>query len=379
MTRWIATGYGALELNGEAGFVEGTELVVTPTVPQMPVALTGEPAALWRQLLNGVEEQTLTADERSLLLEFGEHGIAGVAPHAHAIDSLDRPWLVSPLHELLYAIVAKVAADAGIDLVFIKGPMQHRQGLRDREHSGDIDVWVRPADQQRLTAAMYPWGWRPVHGLLAGTSVESHSQTLWPSAWGSSIDVHTRYPGMNLDPELAFEALLAEAETWSFAGTKALVPSRPVSALLRALHDVRPYNSGVDERLAHEAAGTLAKCGEDMVDVASRFNAVGVLQDAFRLAFPAISLAGKDLSIPEEWHRLATANSFERLRLSMRGMPPGTRLRVLSRLIWPDADTMFGISESRNYQAKSRLHARLYWIRDGLREVLPTSKRKRRP
>lgn len=375
MTQWTATSYGALELRGEPGFLEGTDLVVTPTTPHMPVALNGDPAALWRRLVEGLDDQALTTDEFALLLEFQAHGIAGTTPQPHAVNSLDRPWFVSPLHELVYAIIARVGAEAGIDLVFIKGPMQHKQGLRSREHSGDVDVWVRPADQHRLAEAMYPWGWKPIHGLLSGTANASHSQTLWPVSWGCAIDVHTRFPGMNIEPDEAFETLRTESETWSFAGIDALVPSKAVNALLRALHDVRPIQPDTEESLSHDAARSLKNGGDEVLLIASRFKAVGVLQNALREAFPDAQFDQEDLRIPDEWQRLSSQNSLERLQLSMRGMSLFARLRVLRRLLWPDADTMFGISESRNYPARNRLHARLYWWRDGLREALPAKRK----
>ena len=41
--------------------------------------------------------------------------------------------------------VARVAASRGIRCVFTKGPALRLQGLRDREHSGDVDLWCDPA------------------------------------------------------------------------------------------------------------------------------------------------------------------------------------------------------------------------------------------
>ena len=136
--------YGALDLR-EAAFVDAdADCAVTPVLPGEPVILTTAAGELWRKLVaRPVEDSDLGPDDRSLAREFADYGIASSnLAHPHRTTTLGRPWLSSPTHELVYALIATVAADADIPLVFIKGPMQHAQGIREREHSGDVDIWV---------------------------------------------------------------------------------------------------------------------------------------------------------------------------------------------------------------------------------------------
>lgn len=125
MTAWCAVSYGALDLRGTpSGDASGAELAVTPIYPGEPVTLLGAPAALWRRLVDGpVPDEDLTADERELVGEFEEYGIASRGPNAqHAVLRVDPPWLSSPIHELVYALVANIAADQDFAVLFIKGP-----------------------------------------------------------------------------------------------------------------------------------------------------------------------------------------------------------------------------------------------------------------
>ena len=142
------------------------------------MGLAGVPAVLWRKLLDGpVPDAGLNDAEQALIREFAAVGIASDDPlHPARILELRVPWMSSPVHEMVYALVASVARDHGVDAISIKGPMLHRQGLRAREHSGDVDVWADPAHLEVLCGALEAWGWngRTTNGPVSPSTIR------WP-------------------------------------------------------------------------------------------------------------------------------------------------------------------------------------------------------
>lgn len=369
MTRWVAISYGALDCTGVEGFVEGTEIVLLPVIPTGPIAIKGEAAALWVSLIGGREGLSFAPEERSLLEEFREFGIASESPHPYELSSLKKPWFISPLHELVCALVACVAKQNSIDVAFIKGPMQHAQGLREREHSGDVDVWVRHEDRARLATAMERWGWTPVTGLFTGSLV-GHSQTLLPSEWGCSIDVHTRFPGITVSDDDAFQQLLRRSETWEFAGRQSLAPEKSMSAVLRALHDLRPRSG--DSSPTPEtpiALQALHVAGEDTIQVAEELGALGVLGATLKLTFPDIDIDMRDATIPQEWDYLSASTKAKKYWVGLTKLPWRKRPRALFRLIWPNRKSALAYSEAHGRQSKKAIAARFQRIGDGMREI----------
>ena len=183
---WVAVSYGALDMRGWGEPSPDVEIMLLPVHPiDEPIGLRGEPAALWRRLIDGpVNDTDLSESERELVHEYEVVGLASREPnHPARITTLSRPWLSSPLHELVYSLVANVARENCIEAVFIKGPMLHQQGLRKREHSGDVDVWVDPTHIVRLSRSVQQWGWSEHQGLWTGIPT-AHSITVQPRFWG---------------------------------------------------------------------------------------------------------------------------------------------------------------------------------------------------
>jgi hypothetical protein len=59
-----------------------------------------------------------------------------------------------------HALVARVAESLGIRAFFIKGPASVIQGLRLPKLSVDVDVFVAPADIEKLLRGLRERGWR---------------------------------------------------------------------------------------------------------------------------------------------------------------------------------------------------------------------------
>lgn len=338
MPQWFAAGFGALDLASQEGTESAYEIAVTPILPGHPVFLFGEGAAVWRRLMHGEPIDDATG---GIARELEDMGLAvNDAEHPARIAELARPWLTSFTHELVYALLQNVATEAGIDLVFIKGPTLHAQGLRTREHSGDVDCWVRPGDDVRLAEAMRVWGWTPLFLPFTGTTV-THSLTLVAGDWGCAIDVHTSFPGMRVQPQQAFHSLHEAAEPRFFGGVLALTPPVHTHAVLSALHDMRPYNGQApSESHIKNATAVLRTAGRGAMTVVDQFDAGYVLREPLERAFGEESIRFASSLPPADWSmRMEEASSRRHLR-ALRFVPARHRIRALRRLIWPTADTM---------------------------------------
>ncbi|MFN3949665.1 nucleotidyltransferase family protein [Microbacterium sp.] len=239
---WLPLAGGAIDVHDSTAFTPEAELLVVPSEPGEALCLFGPAADLWRRLVAAapLPPSALTGDETALVEEFRAAGLATLGEtHPARITVLRPPVLSSALHELVYALVARVAEAHGIRCVFVKGPALHLQGLRDREHSGDVDVWCDPARIDDLVVALEEWGWRRAADPWRGTTVH-HTVTLAPRSWGCEIDVHRRIPGLVLDDATSFDLVHRDAIPMRFGSVDLLVPDPATHAVLAALHAVRP-------------------------------------------------------------------------------------------------------------------------------------------
>ena len=361
MSSWTAVAYGALDLRGLPREDADAELIAVPVLPSEPIGLVGAPALLWRRLIRGeVPDEALSAGERALVREFAAAGIASdSAEHPARVRRLPSPWLGSPLHELVYALVAGVAGEQGIDLLFIKGPVLHRQGFRDREHSGDVDVWADPDRLFDLARALTRWGWAIQPEIWEGTEV-NHSVTLEPGPWGCEIDLHRRFPGCGLPDGEAFSAMLRMSTEAEFAGRTAKVPDVPSHAVVEALHKLRPvFGAPQSAALAAVAEQALVHAGEPAVDAALRLDAVEALRPALAAAFPDRDL-GEPKPLPLNWRWLGRGSRLGGYFSALRMVPPSRRLAILARMVWPSrevvllSDRLAGAASSRILLARWR-------------------------
>jgi hypothetical protein len=115
-----------------------------------------------------------------------------------------------------------------------------RQGLRDPGHTSvDVDVWVEPRGIDRFAAELAQAGWRVAGESTFARVLEQHSVTYTHQQWPCEIDVHDRYPGFLVTPEVAFEAAWSRRTTVRIAEVDVPAPDRPTSAVIHALHRIR--------------------------------------------------------------------------------------------------------------------------------------------
>ncbi|WP_426763941.1 nucleotidyltransferase family protein [Pseudarthrobacter sp. 1G09] len=138
-----------------------------------------------------------------------------------------------------HALVARVAAELGIRVFFIKGPVSVLQGLRRPKTSGDVDVFVSPKDLESVVGALQEKGWRKRPVDPDSKTFSKHSVTVDHPEWPCCIDVHFRFPGMEAAASDCFETMWANTERAALAGQEIRVPSRPLAILILALHALR--------------------------------------------------------------------------------------------------------------------------------------------
>ncbi len=304
MTSWVAIAYGALDLRGWHENQSEVELMLLSTLPSEPMGLAGSPASLWRRLLEGpVSDAELAADERDLVREFAATGIASDDPnHSARIRRLSEPWLSSPLHEMVYALIASVARDHAIETVFIKGPVLCMQGLRSREHSGDVDVWVEPTRVTDLIRLMEPWGWRDSHDLWERYGL-GHSVTIRPDEWGCEVDIHRRMTGCAMDDGQAFDELKHHVDPQEFAGVAAMVPNMAAHSVVAGLHALRP-EAGLDPVPGSSRAVVrmLRRGGVPALQFAQDIRAVAALRAEIAAVFPGREQVDYEPPLNWEWN-----------------------------------------------------------------------------
>lgn len=138
---------------------------------------------------------------------------------------------------LAHAVVQHLAESAGVDLLHIKGPAL-LPGLRPPSRgSTDVDVLVRPSHLHRLIAALEGAGWSKRTDFATG-SVFAHAANWWHDDWGW-VDVHVHWPGVRLEPEIAYAVWSADAELHPIAHVPCPVPNRTAQLLVLVLHAAR--------------------------------------------------------------------------------------------------------------------------------------------
>lgn len=364
---WVAIASGALDVSASEMFADGADILVLPAEPGEPFCLTGDGARMWRRLVEGPVTPADEA-EREMLDAMTALGIASpVTTHPARVTHVDPPRLSSPLHELTYAVTARVAAARGIPCVFIKGPTLFHQGLRDREHSGDVDVWCPPERWDELAGALLPWGWRRSPDPWHGTPVP-HSITMTPGTWGCEIDVHRRMPGLTLDDSSAFAAVADACLPTRYAGATISVPAPDVHAVLAAINEVRPA-IGVRGRSRDTAAAArgILTAVEGTVDRARELGAVPVLHDELVRAFGPESVDGAGAA-PRDWLWRTRPDTTRAYLAALRAVPLRQRPRVFARVLWPDDEVALASARRAGDLTDDPRRARARRLLRGIRE-----------
>ncbi|MGN8026976.1 nucleotidyltransferase family protein [Microbacterium sp. 22242] len=155
---------------------------------------------------------------------------------------------------LSHAALQRIADEAGVDLLHIKGPATDAALRRGMHRSADADVLVRPAHLDRLTAALLARGWTLYTGFDEGSPFGHAANYAHPS-W-SFADVHRRLPGPRADPGVVFDRLWRDRGVASIAHRPCTVLSPAGQVLVQTLHAARSRGS--------EQSDAWLLCGDEL-------------------------------------------------------------------------------------------------------------------
>lgn len=369
---WTAIAAGVLDVHGLPFFEPAAEIMVLPARPAEALCLTSIGASLWRRLVRDgpLEDHRVTPAERELLTEMEQSAIvARDAGHRARVHRIERPTLSSPFHELVYALVAHVAAQNDIACVFIKGPTLFQQGLRNREHSGDVDLWCAPDRWEHLAEALRAWGWSREPHPWQGAQAH-HTITMKPTGWGCEIDVHRRMPGLTFDDAAAFASLYEHAAPARFAGFDALVPRADAHAVLAALHAVRPEIGRPPLTDAGRAAAVdLLSRAAGSVDMAREMGAVPALLEVLQEVDPHADFSEDALGTPRDWEWRSQPTRARAYWVALRDEPPLVLLHCAMRSIWAPDDVALASARRWGDPTTNALRARFRRLKRGVRDV----------
>jgi hypothetical protein len=138
------------------------------------------------------------------------------------------------------AAVQVVANRVGARLLHIKGDVVD-PSLRSPRAGSDVDIIVRPSDVAPLDRAIRQEGWRLYSSFFYGSPF-GHAQTYVHDAWGY-LDLHRSFPGIRLDPSLAFEVLARDAGSINDVGVECPVPGIDAQTVVVILNAARAEGS----------------------------------------------------------------------------------------------------------------------------------------
>lgn len=275
---------------------------------------------------------------------------------------------VSEARDVLAAVVARMARDAGLDVLLIKGPSLAAHGLRAERAWGDVDILVRPEDTARLrrelaTAGWEAWNETPEYPLIA----LPHAITFVHPRWRTEIDAHTFLPGAYADAATTFERLWTDRASIQLAHQPVLCTGRIGSGLVAALNLARtPTNPRTRDEAVQwrTAVGSWSEADRSaLAALAADCRAADVLASLFDAAgVPAI---GRGALTPQEWDEWRDRVGQEAQRgyiwsTAIRRAPvrakPGLAIRALS---YDREAAMRGASQPRGWGRLRQMGRRL--------------------
>ena len=151
---------------------------------------------------------------------------------------------------LAHAVVQRVAEDAGVSLLHLKGPALLPGLRRAGRPSSDVDVLVRPGQFEALERELEGHGWTPYSHLDSGSAF-GHAAN-WFHPWWGYADLHASWPGPTVSPEQTFTAFGEDGFDQLIAHVACPVPSRTAQILVLLLHGARSASDDELELAWHQ-------------------------------------------------------------------------------------------------------------------------------
>lgn len=144
--------------------------------------------------------------------------------------------------EMLRAAAQVIGDGISVRMLHIKGDAVD-PSLREMRSSGsDVDVLVDPDGVDALHRALLREGWSVYSTFQAGSPF-GHAQTYFHDDWGH-LDVHRRFPGIQIDDAAAFALLWESRVPRRSAGITYQAPGVDAHAVLLMLNAARDPRRG---------------------------------------------------------------------------------------------------------------------------------------
>ena len=257
----------------------------------------------------------------------------------------NRAWI-----ELLHAEVCWALNRAGVDALVIKGPSigewLYPEG---RPESADVDVLVRPGHCDAAVEALAGLDFADTLVGFRGEEPPDHSVTLArtdESKGHHGVDVHRYFPGIERDPEAAFDIVWSRRTAGTQADLPVWFPDEVTRALLIALHEARdPLATKTYEDLRRALAALTEPQLDDLALVADELDAQAALRaglEAHPDTAAAVDRLGLgDVEVPLEWALLSHAADGTAWRLGrLAEMPLRQRPGQVTRWLFPSPALM---------------------------------------
>ncbi|MFE4470871.1 nucleotidyltransferase family protein [Leifsonia sp. NPDC056824] len=178
---------------------------------------------------------------------------------------------------LLTAAVSRLAATIGVRLIVIKGIAADQYGLRPAHISSDVDVLVTHDDYGTLLAELESRGWRRRASDPDTDTFPVHSASMFHPEWAADIDVHFRYPGLEVDGDV-FDPIWAQRTTMWCGNQPICIPGLVDAILIGAVHAIR---SRFSRRHRAELDFLVGRCSRmDVTLLLERADQLGALATA---------------------------------------------------------------------------------------------------
>ena len=167
---------------------------------------------------------------------------------------------------LVHALCERVAKDAGVRMLAIKGPAVAIQGLRPPRASADVDVLVHADDLDRLVDNMVTAGWHKAVEPTHPGVIRTHSTNLLHEHWPVGVHVHNHFPGFLAPDRKVFEALWVRRTSLSLAGVPVTVLDPVSQVAVVGLHLLREDPDGVGSGVQDLTSRALARLQPSELD-----------------------------------------------------------------------------------------------------------------
>lgn len=212
--------------------------------------------------------------------------------------------------ELLHAEVSFTLAESGIRYLIVKGPsISEWLYPHELRVSSDADVLVPPDQFDAARQELENAGFSDYLDGLRAIERPTHATTLsrvGSAAGEHQVDLHNSFPGIELDPQSAFDLLWARRQQASQAGIPVWFPDQTSRALIVVLHAARgALTAKVSEDLRRLWAALDDSNRHDVVALATELDALGATRaglETISETRASISELGlDDVHVPTEW------------------------------------------------------------------------------